>query len=139
MAERPFDPFAAAAAQTSSVQEPTTSEATVVSAVPEQLLRATAKRTGPATAAVTTPAVPLPAAGPPPNPEDAHFTDVYNQFLATRAQCNEPADGLTFDKFVLKLRKNKEQLVEKYKCKSVRFQVYVKDGKAALKATPVRD
>jgi hypothetical protein len=26
----------------------------------------------------------------------------------------------------------------KYNCKSVKFQVYVKDGKAALKATPVK-
>ena len=37
------------------------------------------------------------------------------------------------------LRKNKEQLVAKYNCRTVRFQVYVKDGKAALKATPVKD
>jgi hypothetical protein len=29
-------------------------------------------------------------------------------------------------------------LVEKYSCRTVRFQVYVKDGKAALKATPVK-
>ncbi len=40
---------------------------------------------------------------------------------------------------VAKLRKNKEQLVTKYNCKTVRFQVYVKEGKAALKATPVKD
>ena len=37
------------------------------------------------------------------------------------------------------LRKNKEQLVAKYNCRTVKFQVYVKDGKAALKATPVKD
>ena len=40
--------------------------------------------------------------------------------------------------------KNKEQgeeatLVAKHNCRTVRFSVYVKDGKAALKATPVRD
>ena len=38
-----------------------------------------------------------------------------------------------------KLRKNREQLVQKYACRTVRFAVYVKDGKAALKATPVKD
>jgi hypothetical protein len=46
---------------------------------------------------------------------------------------------MTYDKFAAKLRKNKEQLVAKDNCKTVRFQVYVKDGKAALKATPVKD
>ncbi len=71
--------------------------------------------------------------------EDVHFQEVFRDFVATREKCGEPADGLTFDKFVAKLRKNKEQLVQKYNCKTVRFQVYVKEGKAALKATPVKD
>jgi hypothetical protein len=63
---------------------------------------------------------------------------VYQDFLRTRASCGESAEGLTYDKFKVKLEGNKAQLVSKYGCKSVRFQVYVKDGKAALKATPVR-
>jgi hypothetical protein len=71
--------------------------------------------------------------------EEAHFQDVFNQFVSTRVQCNEPADGLTFEKFAVKLRKNRDQLIQKYNCKSVRFQVYVKDGKAALKATPLKE
>jgi hypothetical protein len=29
--------------------------------------------------------------------------------------------------------------VAKHGCRTVRFSVYVKDGKAALKATPIRD
>jgi hypothetical protein len=71
--------------------------------------------------------------------EERHFQDVFKEFVATRERCKEPADGLTYDKFKAKLLKNKEQLVQKYNCKSVRFQVYVKDGKAALKATPVKE
>jgi len=42
------------------------------------------------------------------------------------------------DKFFAKLRSNREQLIAKYNCRSARFSVYVKDGKAAIKATPVR-
>jgi len=80
------------------------------------------------------PAIPAAAGG-----EEAHFMDVFKDFVATRDRCGEPADGLTFEKFSAKLRKNKEQLVQKYNCRTVRFQVYVKDGKAALKATPVKD
>jgi hypothetical protein len=154
MVEKPFDPFAAASAQSYDspppAREPTlntpvsqellrrsapppapeANDSTVVAAVPDELLRASAKR--------TMPGVPIPTAGGA-TPEESHYQDVFQQFLATRTQCNEPSDGLTFDKFAAKLRKNREQLIQKYNCKSVRFQVYVKDGKAALKATPVRD
>ena len=35
--------------------------------------------------------------------------------------------------------KNRQQIIEKHKAKSVRFQVYVKEGKAALRALPVRE
>jgi hypothetical protein len=71
--------------------------------------------------------------------EDQHFQETFRDFLSTRQKCGEPNDGMTYDKFAAKLRKNKEQLVQKYNCRTVRFQVYVKDGKAALKATPVKD
>ncbi len=87
--------------------------------------------------------------GPPPHapaPEppaaadadDEHWRQVFEEFLLLRGQCGEPSDGLTFEKFRQKLQKNRDSLVEKYGCKAVRFQAYVKDGKAALKATPVR-
>ena len=36
------------------------------------------------------------------------------------------------------LSRNREGLMKKYDCHTVRFQVYEKNGKAALKATPVR-
>ncbi|WP_224366168.1 MXAN_5187 family protein [Hyalangium versicolor] len=71
--------------------------------------------------------------------EEFHFQEVFREFVITREKCSEPSDGLTYDKFVQKLRKNKEQLVQKYACRTVKFQVYVKEGKAALKATPVKD
>ncbi len=115
-------------------------DATVVAQVPEALVRAT--RTAAAQhQAGNREAVPVAVPLPPPsaNAEETHFQSVYREFVATRERCGEPADGLTYDKFVAKLRKNKDQLVAKYACKSVKFQVYVKDGKAALKATPVRE
>ena len=65
--------------------------------------------------------------------------EVFAQFVRTRTECNEPADDLTYEKFLGKLQKNKQQLVQKYGCRTVRFQVYVKEGKAALKAVPVRE
>lgn len=72
------------------------------------------------------------------DPGEAHFREIYEQFVALRAQCGEPPTSLTYEGFALKLRKNREQLMQKYNCAAVRFQVYVKEGKAALKATPIR-
>ncbi|MFE8600761.1 MXAN_5187 family protein [Archangium violaceum] len=157
------DPFAAAAAQAGNAPgffgEDSPPETTRVAAIPQELLARSAR---PNTAEVplasqrpghpgmAAPSMaPTPVMPPPPPPptgnsaialsEEHHFQDVFREFVATRDQCGEPNDGLTYDKFVAKLRKNKEQLVQKYACKTVRFQVYVKEGKAALKATPVKD
>jgi hypothetical protein len=71
--------------------------------------------------------------------ESAHFAHVYDEFVQTKKACGESQSGLTLDKFLQKLRDNKAALVAKHGCRTVRFSVYVKDGKAALKATPVRD
>jgi hypothetical protein len=80
-----------------------------------------------------------PAPSVPPVDEEQHLQDIFQEFVATRERCGEAADGLTFEKFAVKLRKNREQLVQKLNCRSVRFQVYVKEGKAAIKASPVRE
>jgi hypothetical protein len=68
---------------------------------------------------------------------EAEFRQVYRDFLETKQACGESVEGITFDKFSGKLRSNRQQLISRYSCKTVKFQVYVKDGKAALKATPV--
>lgn len=142
------DPFALAAAQEAppSGEEEPNPDATRVAAIPSELLNASRSASGNTTERPVfrppTSAMPKVASIPPPSgagDEERHFQEVFRDFVATREKCREPADGLTFDKFKAKLLKNKEQLVAKYQCKTVRFQVYVKDGKAALKATPVKD
>jgi hypothetical protein len=77
-----------------------------------------------------------------PNPVEtaaleAEFRQVYRDFIETKQACGESVDGITYDKFSGKLKTNRQQLLSRYGCKTVKFQVYVKDGKAALKATPV--
>ena len=72
------------------------------------------------------------------DPDEHHFRQVFDQYLATRTQCGESNDGLTLDKFRAKLLSNRQQLVAKYGCRSAHFAVYVKDGKAAIRATPIR-
>lgn len=84
--------------------------------------------------------------GPTPPPADVpstgvdpYFKSVFDQFVAVKKQCGEPTTGLTYEKFSDKLVKNRDDLIAKTGCKEVKFTVYVKDGKAALKATPVKD
>lgn len=79
-----------------------------------------------------------PAAGPTGDPT-AEWKQVYEEFLRTKRECGEPTDGLTFEKFQQTLRKNRDALVTKHGCKRVKFSVYVKEGRASLKATPVRE
>ena len=70
---------------------------------------------------------------------DPYFKQVYDQFVSVKQSCGEPTAGLTYQKFSEKLVKNRDDLKSKTGCKEVRFTVYVKDGKAALKATPVKE
>jgi hypothetical protein len=72
------------------------------------------------------------------NDEERHFREVYEQYVAMKESCGEATAGLTFEKFCQTLRKNREQIVQRHGAKGVRFSVYEKNGKAALKATPVK-
>jgi hypothetical protein len=69
--------------------------------------------------------------------EDA-WRRVYQEFVGLKQQCGEKVDGLTYEKFEVTLKKNEDTLVQKHGATTVKFSVYVKDGKAALKASPVR-
>lgn len=80
----------------------------------------------------------LPTVAPTRAFAGAYFQEVYEQFIALKMQCGESIESLSFDRFAQKLEKNQEALIAKHGCKSVKFQVYEKDGKAALKASPIR-
>lgn len=72
------------------------------------------------------------------DPQEAHFREVFAEYIAVREKCGEPIANLTLERFRAKLEDNERQLKAKYNCQSARFSVYVKDGKAAIKATPVK-
>lgn len=69
----------------------------------------------------------------------AEWHAVYEEFIRTKRECGEPTDGLTFEKFQQTLKKNRDALMQRHGCKRVKFSVYVKEGRASLKATPVRE
>jgi hypothetical protein len=80
----------------------------------------------------------LEASAPAVQGEEVHFREVFEQFVATQKDCGAPVNGLTFDKFVRKLHAAREQVMKRHDAASVRFTVYVKEGRAALKASPVK-
>lgn len=99
---------------------------TMIARVPEELLAASADSRAASLAA-------------PASPTDAHFRQVYEEFVQVKKDCGESLTGFTFEKFAQTLKKNKETIVQKHGAQDVKFTVYVKDGKAALKATPVKE
>jgi len=70
---------------------------------------------------------------------DDYYREVYEEFLQVKSACGEPIEALTFDRFTAKLRRNEEDLrARRNDVRGVRFSVYVKDGRAALKAKVVK-
>jgi hypothetical protein len=78
-----------------------------------------------------------PAAPAPAEDMETAWREVYEEFLQLRAANGEPTEGVTWERFRDKLRKNRDLLVQRYACRTVRFQVHDKEGRAALRATPV--
>ena len=93
-------------------------EATMVASIPKELLERSASGQ---------------------DEEQAHFREVFEKFVALKEKNGEPTAKLTFEKFAVTLRKNRDQIVNRHGAKRVRFTVYEKNGKAALKATPIKD
>jgi hypothetical protein len=71
--------------------------------------------------------------------ELAEWRGVYEDFVRVKQQCGENTQGFTYEKFETTLRKNRDALISRHGAKRVKFSVYVKDGKAALKASPLRE
>jgi len=71
------------------------------------------------------------------DPDEAHFRETFDKFMALRAETGESA-GLSYEKFAAKLRQNREQLLSRGTARTVRFTVYKKDGRAAIKASALR-
>ncbi len=98
----------------------------------------------PTTAVPATPAKgpPRPAAAAPPKAEggdeETEWRQVYADFVAMKKQLGEAVDKLTYEKFRGTLQRNKDALMSRHGCTRVSFRVYEKQGRAALKASPVK-
>jgi hypothetical protein len=84
------------------------------------------------------PPAPPPARAAGGESELDEWKRVFEEYRKVREQCGESTSGLTFEKFQGTLQKNKSAILARHPADRVRFTVYVKDGKAALKASPVK-
>jgi hypothetical protein len=74
------------------------------------------------------------AATPPATGEDALFTE----YVGARANTGQGAAGLTREKFAALLRQQEDAIRAKFGAAKVNFRVVVEEGRAKLKATPVK-
>lgn len=69
---------------------------------------------------------------------EPEWTQVYQDFVRIKQDCGEAVEGFTFERFTQTLRKNRDTLMREHGVQHVQFSAYVKQGRAALKAKPVR-
>jgi hypothetical protein len=87
------------------------------------------------------PGTALASAGEPVNGTqevEPEWTQVYQDFVRIKQDCGEAVEGFTFERFTQTLRKNRDTLMREHGVHHVQFSAYVKQGRAALKAKPVR-
>lgn len=87
------------------------------------------------------PGAALASAGEPVNGTqevEPEWTQVYQDFVRIKQDCGEAVEGFTFERFTQTLRKNRDTLMREHGVHHVQFSAYVKQGRAALKAKPVR-
>lgn len=70
---------------------------------------------------------------------EPEWTQVYNDFVRLKQDCGEATEGFTFERFTQELRKNRDKLRRDHGVQRVHFSAYIKQGRAALKAKPIRE
>ena len=68
--------------------------------------------------------------------EQRHWREVHAQFLEKRRACSE--GDVAWEVFAQTLQRSKDQLMNRVACRGVTFAAAVKDGRATLRAAPLR-
>jgi hypothetical protein len=90
----------------------------------------------PATAEPPDPVIHI-AGTPPPDPlSETRLRSVYRAYVEAKRRCNEDTTRLSFDAVAASLKKQVPELLDRHKVRDVEYRVFVKDGKAILRAVP---
>jgi hypothetical protein len=104
---------------------------------------------GPGASAKSGPAAPAEPASPagaptihiagtaPPEPlSENRLRSVYRAYVEAKRRCNEDTTRLSFDAVAASLKRQVPELLERHNARDVEYRVFVKDGKAILRAVP---
>jgi len=69
--------------------------------------------------------------------EDKAYQAVFDKYMETRQRCGQNTD-LQYDSVREVLKKQVRTIKSRYRCKAVKFKITVEDGKAKVKAVPLR-
>jgi hypothetical protein len=73
----------------------------------------------------------------PPDPlAENRLRGVYRAYVEAKRRCNEDTTRLSFDAVVASLKRQVPELLERHNVRDVEYRVFVKDGKAILRAVP---
>ena len=64
--------------------------------------------------------------------------DLFDSYVSAREACGQGSAGITREKLDALVAKQSAQLRARSGCQEVKFRVVVENGKAKLKASPVR-
>lgn len=78
------------------------------------------------------------AGGAASDDTDDRMKRLYRAYITAKKRTGESTDGLTYDRLVRTLRKQVPSIQAKTGCKQVDFKIEIKQGKAILKAVPVK-
>lgn len=92
---------------------------------------------GPAELPAAPPASPAKPATLPTAEAERPLQALFDEYLKTKKACGEDTQGLSYERFSRTIEKNTAQIKSKHGATDVKFTVYVKEGRAALKAHPV--
>jgi hypothetical protein len=67
---------------------------------------------------------------------ESRLRGVYQAYVEAKKQCNEDTATLSFDQVAARLRKQVPELLVRHRAQDVEYRVFIKDGKAVLRAVP---
>ena len=77
------------------------------------------------------------AGTPPVDPlAETRLRSVYRAYVEAKRRCNEDTTRLSFDAVAASLKRQVPELLERHNARDVEYRVFVKDGKAILRAVP---
>ena len=82
------------------------------------------------------PTIHIAGAAPPEPLSENRLRSVYRAYVEAKRRCNEDTTRLSFDAVAASLKRQVPELLERHKARDVEYRVFVKDGKAILRAVP---